>query len=143
VNISSASYNFPTNAQFRFRCDASANNDQVYIDAVTITGISGGAFRGDSITELGAPLGFVGDDEGFDIESDFLLYPNPASTTLTIKIPDVNEAFTYRVVNILGQTVLVGDLSQETINVEKLESGVYFVEINDGEEIMLQRFIKH
>ncbi|MDC0539177.1 M4 family metallopeptidase, partial [Flavobacteriaceae bacterium] len=30
VNISSTDYSFPTNAQFRFRCDASANNDQIY-----------------------------------------------------------------------------------------------------------------
>ena len=40
VNISSTDYSFPTNAQFRFRCDASANNDQIYIDQVTIIGNS-------------------------------------------------------------------------------------------------------
>jgi Zn-dependent metalloprotease/chitodextrinase len=142
VNISSASYNFPTNAQFRFRCDASANNDQIYIDQVTITGISGGAFRGDSITEVGSPQSFVGDDEGFDFEGDFMLYPNPVRTTLTIKIPDSSEAVTYRVLNMVGQTVLVGNLSQDSINVEKLQSGVYFIEVNDGEEVMSQRFIK-
>ncbi len=37
VTISSSSYNFPSNANFRFRCDASGNRDDVYIDDVTIT----------------------------------------------------------------------------------------------------------
>ena len=43
VTVSASNYNFPTNAQFRFQCDASANADRVYIDAVTITGIGSGS----------------------------------------------------------------------------------------------------
>ncbi len=37
VTISSSSYNFPSNASIRFRCDASGNRDDVYIDEVRVT----------------------------------------------------------------------------------------------------------
>ena len=32
VTLDSSSYNFATNSQFRFQCDASANADHIYID---------------------------------------------------------------------------------------------------------------
>jgi len=40
VTISSSSYNFPTNARLRFRCDASNNSDDVYIDEIEWRGMS-------------------------------------------------------------------------------------------------------
>jgi Zn-dependent metalloprotease/chitodextrinase len=147
VNIDSASYNFPSNAEFRFRCDASGNNDQIYIDQVTITGNSGTAFApvANSITALGTGIqGLTGyDGDGFDFDDDFLLYPNPAQTVLNVKILDVSDKFTYRILNMLGQTVIKGDLSSTSIDVLDLQSGVYFIEINDGEELSTQRFIKN
>ncbi|MDB9960588.1 M14 family zinc carboxypeptidase [Oceanihabitans sp.] len=36
--LNSGPYNFATNSQFRFRCNASDNNDDIYIDQVIITG---------------------------------------------------------------------------------------------------------
>ena len=45
ATIDKANYNFATNAQFRFQCDASSNNDQIYIDQVTITGNTGTAAK--------------------------------------------------------------------------------------------------
>ena len=45
VTLPKASYTFPTNARLRFQCDASDNNDDVYIDAITWRG-STGAFAG-------------------------------------------------------------------------------------------------
>lgn len=38
VSINSLAYNFATNSGFRFQCDASADNDKVYIDKVIMTG---------------------------------------------------------------------------------------------------------
>ena len=37
VVIDEGTYNFPTNMQIRFRCDASGNRDDVYIDAITVS----------------------------------------------------------------------------------------------------------
>jgi bacillolysin len=141
VNIPNSTYNFPTNAQFRFRCDASGNNDYVYIDQVTITANSGSApFAGNSITALGGMESF-GDEVEF--EEDMLLYPNPVSTMLNVKLVDSGISATFRILNVLGQEVLSGRLSQKGIDVRDLQSGVYLIEVNDGEEINTQRFIKN
>jgi PKD repeat protein len=42
VAISSSQYNFPTNARLRFMCDASGNQDDVYIDEIEFRGMSAG-----------------------------------------------------------------------------------------------------
>ena len=140
VSIDNASYNFPTNAQFRFRNDASANADHIYIDQVTITADAGTTLMGDRITALGGINGFA-DDEGLDIDGDFLMYPNPVGSTLNVRLLDPTGQETYRIVNILGQVVAQGTLMQ-TIDVSRLQSGVYILEINEGEEIVTDRFIK-
>ena len=141
VTISSAEYNFPSNAQFRFRCDASGNADRVYIDQVTITAdATSGFLGGDNIVALGNPNGFV-DDEGLDFDGDFMMYPNPVGSTLNVRLLDQTGEETYRIINLLGQVVSEGTLMQ-SIDVSRLQSGVYILEINEGEEIVTDRFIK-
>jgi chitodextrinase/uncharacterized Ntn-hydrolase superfamily protein len=137
-------YNFPTNAQFRFRCDASGNQDRIYIDQITITGNSGFApISSNSITNLGGAFeGFLGDEGSLYIERDLVLYPNPVKTTLNVKLYGVSYLMTYRIIDITGKVVLIGDLSQNSIDVEKLQNGIYFMEVFDGEESMIQSFIK-
>jgi hypothetical protein len=58
VQIPAGTYNYPTNAKLRFMCDASGNQDDVYIDAITWRGLTAGGAGGDRITEQGpvAPL---------------------------------------------------------------------------------------
>jgi len=144
VNISSADYNFPSNSQFRFRCDASGNNDQIYIDQVTITGNSGFSPLTTYINSLGRDINNILGNEGneIDYESDFLLYPNPAKSNISIKLTTESNYITYHIFNMIGQEVLSGVLENETIKVDSLQAGVYFMKINDGEEKMIQRFIK-
>jgi bacillolysin len=142
VTINSGSYNFPSNARFRFRNDASGNNDHIYIDQVSITGNPGASNLTNSITTLGPPLNGILGDEDFEFESDFLLYPNPVKDNLSIKLAGESQNATFRIVNMIGQEVLSGELNKGTVNVENLNTGVYFMEVNDGEELMIQRFIK-
>ena len=144
VNISSTDYNFTSNTQFRFRCDASGNNDQIYIDQVTITGNSGFSPLTTYINLLGRDINNILGNEGneIDYESDFLLYPNPAKSNVSIKLTTESNYITYHIFNMIGQEVLSGVLENETIKVDSLQAGVYFMKINDGEEQMIQRFIK-
>jgi hypothetical protein len=46
VSISSSQYNFPSNAQLRFMCDASSNSDDVYIDEIEFRGSGSGSGGG-------------------------------------------------------------------------------------------------
>lgn len=143
VTIDSGSYNFPSNAQFRFRCDASTNSDHIYIDQVSIVANSGGAGLGNSIVTLGAPLmGINGalEDE-IEIDDDMLLTPNPVRNVLNVHLVDFDPAYTYRILDVSGKLIRSGALNQ-ALDVSQLQSGMYFLEVHDGEESVVERFIK-
>ncbi|WP_461587329.1 immunoglobulin-like domain-containing protein [Winogradskyella sp.] len=140
VTLTAAEYNFVSNAGFRFQCDASGNNDQIFIDQVTITGKTSSGARvatpEDSLVNVGSLNESIN-----DIEDDFRILPNPVSGSfLTVELLE-QEEFNYRIVTMLGRTILEGK-SEGKINVSELPSGLYFIEINDGEDVSTQKFIK-
>ncbi|SFZ90000.1 Por secretion system C-terminal sorting domain-containing protein [Flaviramulus basaltis] len=143
VTLDATNYNFASNAQFRFQCDASNNSDYIYIDQVTIKGIIGSGFAPNSISPLGSGnSGFASFSvEPDNFEGDFRLYPNPTKNILNIQVAG-EELIAYRIVNLLGQTVKQGQLTEKEINISNLQLGMYIIEVNDGDEIMTKRFIK-
>ncbi len=142
VTISANDYNFATNSGFRFQCDASGNNDQIYIDQVTITGISNGGASTNSITSLGGYT-TTSTDNGNGIEEDLMIFPNPVKGDfLNVKLYDNSIEATYTIKNMLGQTVGQGTVTNQRVSVAGLRSGLYFIEVNDGEETMTKRFIR-
>ncbi|MFE3867580.1 reprolysin-like metallopeptidase [Flavobacterium sp. LS2P90] len=68
------------------------------------------------------------------------LYPNPASSV--INITSVSDNATFKVYNLLGQTVINGKLSNGSINVSSINAGNYILEITDKETTTVKRFIK-
>jgi hypothetical protein len=71
------------------------------------------------------------------------LYPNPVRNNLHVELSNnlVGNA-TYKIHNILGQTVTQGDLKNESVNVSTLNSGLYFIEISTEGKKGVKRFIK-
>jgi len=63
---------------------------------------------------------------------DLKIYPNPASSTLTI-INNRYPNLTYRFMNVLGQSIKKGSLSNTTniLNVEDFSEGIYFLHLID------------
>lgn len=137
VSISPAQYNFAVNSGFRFQCDASGNNDQIFIDQVTITGIAG------TVKGATEKLDIVGYGNSIEVtELDINLYPNPVKgNILNVELPSLQK-FNFKIVDILGKTVLSGT-SEGKINVSELDGGMYFIEVNDGDEILTKKFIKN
>ena len=72
------------------------------------------------------------------VENGFAIYPNPTNDILFVEmrhatlLPDQ----TYRITNLMGQTLLQGRITAETqqINIEKLPAGLYFISV--GEETL-------
>ena len=65
------------------------------------------------------------------VKNDFSVYPNPANGVLfvqTLRATSV-QTLTYRITNLMGQTVLSGSITDETqqINIENLPVGMYFI----------------
>ena len=145
--ISSASYTFPTNAKLRFMCDASDNNDDVYIDEIQWRGMSGTA--GVVVNELtkNSPL----------LPTQFSLsqnYPNPfnagTNVTFTLGESGIVELTVY---NVLGQTVrqlASGEYPEGTHTIQfdgtdnngrTLASGMYFYRLTSGERAETKKML--
>ncbi|WP_299670522.1 GEVED domain-containing protein [uncultured Polaribacter sp.] len=141
VVLDAANYNFASNSGFRFQNDASGNNDQVYIDQVTITG----ATNSSSVNRLEALNSFNTSSTENSEENtfgDIIVYPIPAKNTLNIN-PSYGFKNAYKVIDLTGKTILSGKLYNHAIDISRLKIGVYFVELSDEEETVLQKFIKH
>jgi hypothetical protein len=74
--------------------------------------------------------------------SDVIVYPNPATTILNVRMTD-SRAGTYKLINFLGQQVGAGELSPSGINVSALGTGVYILEVNDGQKTVTNKFVKN
>ncbi|MEP1779160.1 M4 family metallopeptidase [Reichenbachiella sp.] len=149
VTLTSANYNFPTNAQFRFQCDASANADHIYIDAVTVTASSGGSpfngFAAGSPVKVGGGFAGVDGNVGSELpglDEDIMIFPNPATHTITLNSWDPIQSLTIFGIN--GNVVRQIELSenQQTIDISALDRGMYFMQIQTEEETTVEKFIK-
>lgn len=84
---------------------------------------------------------FDGDLGGSDKSNvAFSIYPNPASDYLVIKSP-LQAAKQIRVYDILGREVLNTLLLKDSLNISTLNSGVYFIQIRQGEFSSTKKFV--
>ncbi|MFC7774780.1 M4 family metallopeptidase [Flavobacterium sp. GCM10027622] len=72
---------------------------------------------------------------------DFDMYPNPTENTLNIRMID-NRSVSYQIYNLMGQSLKTGKVTQQEINVADLASGLYIVEVNDGQKAITKKFAK-
>jgi PKD repeat protein len=144
VTIPSTSYTFSTNAKLAFACDASADNDDVYIDAITWRGLTSGAAGGTRIVAVA---------EGADESEDARLSvggtlslaqnrPNPVNsgTSISFTLPSADHV-TLEVFDVTGRKVLT--LLDETraagshsvdVGPRALAPGMYFYRLVAGNE---------
>ncbi|EZH75576.1 hypothetical protein ATO12_01975 [Aquimarina atlantica] len=73
--------------------------------------------------------------------NDLVLYPNPIKDGVLF-IKNVNQKnVSFKIVNYMGQTVMQDQLSVNKINVARLSNGMYFIEVNTGNETITKKFI--
>ncbi len=133
VPIPAASYNYPSNAKLRFMCDASANYDDVYIDAVTWGGLTAGSAGGGIAIgqdELGPARTTLGQNA-----------PNPFNPMTEIKYSLAAEGqVSLQVYNVRGELVktlvdgvMAAGSHQSRWDARDHASGVYFYRLEtDG-----------
>ena len=83
----------------------------------------------------------LGVDE-IDAENGFAIYPNPSHNVLFVKTcQGASLQSEYRITNIMGQTLMIGEITSENqqIDVSSLPVGMYFITI--GNEMM--KFLKN
>ena len=75
---------------------------------------------------------------------DFIIiYPNPTSGNVNILVP--NTKSTYRLLDFTGREIKSGELTEGTneISLSPLPNGIYFIEIEQENNLVLSRLIKN
>lgn len=72
--------------------------------------------------------------------NEIKLYPNPTTTILNVS--SVSENTTFKVYNLLGQLVINGRISNNSIDVSNISAGAYILELTDNGTTTTNRFIK-
>lgn len=81
-------------------------------------------------------------DKVFELLIDISVYPNPSNSFLFIK-GNTRELIDIEILSVTGQKVLRFDENLNRINIESLQSGVYFVKVNSKEASKTIKLIKN
>lgn len=152
VSLSSVNYNFASNAQIRFQCDAGANNDKVYIDAIVVTGESNGSYIAppsetqilETVSlelEVEEEYNELDKIETIQVNIDQLsVFPNPTSGVLNLEWKsDSDKNVELLICDYLGRNV--GLLTIETGRVVQqdlthLNNGIYILSYKNNEGVI-------
>jgi hypothetical protein len=119
-----------SNGKFRIQCDASDDSDQIYIDQVTITKLTGTALIKEGVTikpvlELkDSPLVTA---ESNTIQPSLLVYPNPVHDVLNIGFDGAIENM--RLLSLDGQVIHLKEeqTGERELDIQHLAPGLYFL----------------
>jgi len=77
-----------------------------------------------------------------DYSDKYLITPNPANSYLTISNLDIETKF--RIYTIEGNKILEGEIenTNNSINIENLSKGIYFIELINESGIFTHKFVK-
>ncbi len=75
---------------------------------------------------------------------DVLVYPNPSTSQLNIRLPEQNKSYNIQIINSLGQVVKIQQsmIADFAIDINDLANGLYFLKINNGTQAAVLRFEK-
>ena len=79
---------------------------------------------------------------GNEANTNLTAYPNPAVNNIQVKLSSRADNMTYRIVNVIGSVVKRGKLYSNNINVSSLETGMYILEVNDGQKTLKTKILK-
>jgi Zn-dependent metalloprotease len=134
---------FASNSQFRIQADASDSKDDVYIDAITVTGYSGD-LTGSTSQSIEQVVKTTTNQEqtitGEEITS-FSIYPNP--TTEFINITALGAVENVVITDIRGATVkAIRSLTMNRIPVADLSKGTYLLHLKVAGKVITRKFVK-
>ncbi|WP_299883297.1 FG-GAP-like repeat-containing protein [uncultured Lacinutrix sp.] len=90
------------------------------------------------VVEGSSPLSVA----AFSVE-DLILYPNPATTVLNLNGTDyLFDNTKYSIFDMVGRMVANGNFNSNSIDISKLQSGNYILQISANRSVKTQKFIK-
>ncbi len=113
-------------------CEANLGDGEVEDYTVNITAASVNGISGDISGES------IESQEGFGL----IAYPNPSVDFIKVKLASKANNMTYKIVNVIGRVVQTGRLDSSNINVTNLTTGMYILEVNDGQKLLTTKLLK-
>ncbi|CAM1350124.1 GEVED domain-containing protein [Tenacibaculum insulae] len=100
-----------------------------------------------NITASSANLNVIYTDVNADVLGNeaslsLVAYPNPAVNNIQVKLASKADNMTYKIVNVIGRVVQKGKLNSANINVSNLTTGMYILEVNDGQKSLKTKIMK-
>jgi hypothetical protein len=81
--------------------------------------------------------------QAFESEINLKVSPNPFFNELNLEFNDNVEKMSYEIFNLLNQVVSKGSFTKSTtINTSNIDSGIYFLHLNNGKTIEVRKLIK-
>ncbi|QSE97887.1 S8 family serine peptidase [Fulvivirga lutea] len=132
-------------------CCSYGNGSYSLRDGATVLA-SGGSFASSQTTNfcVGGAAFSTFSDLGKTVQSDgirpdgFSFYPNPVESHLNVFTGKM-KATSYKIYNATGKIWQQGNLSgtDNVIGVQSLKAGFYFLEVTDGENVLINKIIKN
>lgn len=74
-----------------------------------------------------------------ELSIKFSTYPNPVKDILHVETDEPN--LTYRILNLNGQTVIAGNLTDQQISTANLSNDMYILQLSDGNKSVVEKII--
>lgn len=133
---------FTSTTRLRFRCDASDDTDEVYLDDITISGCQNAANSPVVNPEL-VYKSQLSDPSGAEIT----VYPNPATDEVNLSIEtDLEENFTVTLMDLQGRIirnetiVSTSGMNNLLIDTSSLLAGGYIIKVSSNNVVSTKRF---
>jgi len=136
--------------KFRFRCDASANNDFVYIDNFSIQECNLNTIAPDddeqAMEEKNMELNSLSRSSQENLD-DIHVYPNPVSSehALHILLPKVSDQHQIQVFDMEGKVVFQSiyreELDQLKLPLTGIQNGTYILKVINSKKSYIKKFI--
>jgi len=78
-------------------------------------------------------------------KDEFIIYPNPASSSLNLQLPQSSLLNEYTIFDVTGKKLMSGSVntSASAINISGLAAGTYIIKLNGGQTQATKMFVKH
>ena len=151
ADVTIGAANLSANTVIRIRCDASANQDIVYVDDVVIETCESGLI-GPTVDVALAAIAPKKDEsltnresETFvsipELAADVHIWPNPVYDELRYEVSEATIG-AIQIYDTNGREVMAIDNINGVINTSKLDSGLYFLSIRINDKTIVKNFMK-